>query len=40
LALVAGCHAGLLDGADMNENVWGAIVRPDEAEALLVIKKL
>jgi hypothetical protein len=40
LALVEGGHASPLDGADMNEHVWRAIVRPDEAEALLLVKKL
>jgi hypothetical protein len=38
LALVEGGHASPLDGADMNEHVWRAIVRPDEAEALCSLK--
>jgi hypothetical protein len=40
LSLIEGRHASTLDGADMNEHIRGAIVWPDEAEALLVIEKL
>ena len=39
LSLVECCHAGPLDGADMNENVSGTVVKADETEAFLCIEK-
>ena len=38
LSLVEGCHAGLLDGADMYENVFGPVFRADETEAFCTLK--
>src|SRR5262245_66682741 len=35
-----GCHARLLDSADMNKNVRRSIVGGDEAKALLGVEKL
>src|SRR5262249_47682642 len=40
LALIEGAQAGALDCADMNEDVLVAVVRLDEAEALLVVEPL
>ena len=39
LSVVEGCHAGPLDGADMNENVFGPVFRADETEAFLYIEE-
>jgi hypothetical protein len=38
LAFAQIAQTGALDGADMNENVRAAVIRLDEAEALLTIK--
>src|SRR5258708_30790383 len=40
LALVEGAQTSALNGADVNENVLVAVVRLDEAEALLVVEPL
>jgi hypothetical protein len=40
LSLIEAAPAGSLDGTDVNENIAGAVVRRNEAEALLVIEEL
>jgi len=40
LSLVEAAHPGALDGADMDENVLAAVIRLDEAKALLVVEPL
>jgi hypothetical protein len=40
LAFVETAQAGTLNGADMHENVWAAVIRLNETEAFLIVEKL
>ena len=40
LTFVEGVHSGALDGADVNEHILAAVIRLDEAKALLAVEPL